>query len=86
MIIKAKKTIVSVSIKTTDGFGGKLFNGNDKAYMLNGTTQVPIKKVSDTNVKFEPLSNSTVTLVNDFTENKGGTQLRISAITITYAK
>lgn len=86
MIIKAQKTIVSVSIKTTDGFGGKLFNGNDKAYMLNGTTQVPIKKVSDTNVKFEPLSNSTVTLVNDFTENKGGTQLRISAITITYAK
>ncbi len=86
MIIKAKKTIVSVSIKTTDGFKGKLYNGNDKAYMLNGTTQVPIKKVSDTNVKFEPLSNSTVTLVNDFTENKGGTQLRISAITITYAK
>lgn len=86
MIIKAKKTIVSVSIKTTDGFKGKLYNGNDKAYMLNGTTQVPIKKVNDTNVKFEPLSNSTVTLVNDFTENKGGTQLRISAITITYAK
>lgn len=86
MIIKAKKTIVSVSIKTTDGFGGKLFNGNDKAYMLNGTAQVPIKKVSDTSVKFEPLDNSTVTLVNDFTENKGGTQLRISAITITYAK
>ena len=86
MIIKAKKTIVSVSIKTTDGFKGKLYNGNDKAYMLNGTTQVPIKKVSDTSVKFEPLSNSTVTLVNDFTENKGGTQLRISAITITYAK
>lgn len=86
MIIKAKKTIVSVSIKTTDGFKGKLYNGNDKAYMLNGTTQVPIKKVSDTNVKFEPLSNSTVTLVNEFTENKGGTQLRISAITITYAK
>ena len=86
MIIKAKKTIVSVSIKTTDGFKGKLYNGNDKAYMLNGTAQVPIKKASDTNVKFEPLSNSTVTLVNDFTENKGGTQLRISAITITYAK
>ena len=86
MIIKAKKTIVSVSIKTTDGFKGKLYNGNDKAYMLSGTTQVPIKKVSDTSVKFEPLSNSTVTLVNDFTENKGGTQLRISAITITYAK
>lgn len=86
MIIKAKKTIVSVSIKTTDGFKGKLYNGNDKAYMLNGTTQVPIKKVSDTSVKFEPLSNATVTLVNDFTENKGGTQLRISAITITYAK
>ena len=86
MIIKAKKTIVSVSIKTTDGFNGKLYNGNDKAYMLNGTAQVPIKKVSDTNVKFEPLNNSTVTLVNDFTENKGGTQLRISAITITYAK
>lgn len=86
MIIKAKKTIVSVSIKTTDGFKGKLYNGNDKAYMLNGTTQVPIKKVNDTNVKFEPLSNSTVTLVNDFTENKGGSQLRISAITITYAK
>ncbi len=86
MIIKAKKTIVSVSLKTTDGFKGKLYNGNDKAYMLNGTAQVPIKKVSDTNVKFEPLNNSTVTLVNDFTENKGGTQLRISAITITYAK
>ena len=86
MIIKAKKTIVSVSIKTTDGFKGKLYNGNDKAYILNGTAQVPIKKVNDTNVKFEPLSNSTVTLVNDFTENKGGTQLRISAITITYAK
>ena len=86
MIIKAKKTIVSVSIKTTDGFKGKLYNGNDKAYMLNGTAQVPIKKVNDTNVKFEPLSNSTVTLVNDFTENKGGTQLRISAVTITYAK
>lgn len=86
MTIKAKKKITAIHIKTTDKYKEKLYNGNDEAYVLNGTSKVTIKKVNDTNVQFAPLNNSTIKLVNDFSTNKGGTQLRISSMTITFAK
>lgn len=86
MTIKAKKKITAIHIKTTDKYKEKLYNGNDEAYVLNGTSKVTIKKVNDTNVQFAPLNNSTIKLVNDFSTNNGGTQLRISSMTITFAK
>lgn len=86
LTITASKKIVKIAITTTDGYNGTLYNGNDKAYATDGSTQVNINKVSDTEVTFSGLNGSTVTLVNDYTANKGGTQLRIKSITITYAK
>jgi hypothetical protein len=52
----------------------------------DGGSKVSIKKESDTKVSFSNLSASTVKIVNDHSEAKGGTQLRIKTLTITYAE
>jgi hypothetical protein len=85
MKLTSSKTIVKVSIETTTPSGGKPFNGNDEAY-AEGGSKVSINKESDTNVSFSGLNAKTVTVVNDYTEAKGGTQLRIAKLTITYAE
>jgi hypothetical protein len=86
IITATNKTIVKVSITTTDGYKGTLYNGNDEAYAMSGDTKVAINKASDTQAIFSGLSASTITIVNDYTAASGGVQLRIKSITITYAK
>ena len=83
--ISANKKIVKIDIETTDPSGSTKYNGNDMAY-ADGGSKVNIKKESDTKVSFSGLSASTVTIVNDHSEGKGGTQLRIKTLTITYAE
>lgn len=83
--ITASKKIVKIDIETTDPSGSTKYNGNDMAY-ADGGSKVNIKKESDTRVSFSDLSASTVTIVNDHSEGKGGTQLRIKTLTITYAE
>ena len=83
--ITASKKIVKIEIETTDPSGSTKYNGNDMAY-ADGGSKVSIKKESDTKVSFSNLSASTVKIVNDHSEAKGGTQLRIKTLTITYAE
>ncbi len=86
-ITATNKKIVKVSITTTDGYNGTLYNGNKEAYAMSGDTKVAINnKASNTQAVFDGLSASTITIVNAFTGTGGGTQLRIKSITITYAK
>ena len=83
--ITASKKIVKIEIETTDPSGSTKYNGNDMAY-ADGGSKVSIMKESDTKVSFSNLSASTVKIVNDHSEAKGGTQLRIKTLTITYAE
>ena len=86
-ITSTNKKIVKISITTTDGYNGTLYNGNDEAYAMSGDTKVTVSKPSN-NVQavFDGLNASTITIVNAFTGTGGGVQLRIKSITITYAK
>ncbi len=83
--IVANKKITKVAITTTSPNSGTKYNGNDTAY-AEGGSKVNINKESDTSVSFSGLNATTVTIVNDHSEAKGGTQLRISSMTITYAE
>lgn len=86
LTINANKIIKKVSMVTNTAYNGTLYNGNDQAYAQSGSNKVSINKESETSVSFNGLNNSTITIVNDYTEAKGGTQLRIKSLTITYAK
>ena len=85
LTISSKKKIAKIVITTTAGNGTSLYNGNDEAYAEYGSKKVSIKKDSDTQVSFTGLNGETIVIVNDYSTNKGGVQLRISSITITYA-
>ncbi len=82
--IESSKIISKIVITTSTPYQGTKYNGNDQAYAESSGSKVTIKKNSDTEVEFSGLSSSTVLICNDFTEAKGGTQLRLSSITITY--
>jgi len=84
LTITSSKTIAKIVITTTAGNGSTKYNGNDTAY-AEGSSKVTIKKNSDTEVEFSGLNASTVKIVNDQEATSGGTQLRLSSITITYA-
>ena len=84
LTITSSKTIAKVVITTTSGNGSTKYNGNDTAY-AEGSSKVSIKKNSDTEIEFSGLNAKTVKVVNDQEATSGGTQLRLSAITITYA-
>ncbi len=84
LTIVASKTIKQIII-TIDTYQNTPYNGNDQAYAESGSDKVTITKVSLSEVQFNGLNNNTVKIVNDFTENKGGTLLRIKAIKIVYA-
>ena len=85
LTITSSKTIAKVVITTTSGSGSTKYNGNDTAF-AEGSSKVTIKKNSDTEIEFSGLNAKTVKIVNDQEAASGGTQLRLSAITITYAK
>ena len=84
LTITSSKTIAKVVITTTSGSGSTKYNGNDTAF-AEGSSKVTIKKNSDTEIEFSGLNAKTVKIVNDQEAASGGTQLRLSAITITYA-
>lgn len=85
LTISSKKKIAKIVITTTAGNGTTLYNGNDEAYAEYGSKKVSIKKDNETQVSFTGLNGETIVIVNDYSTNKGGVQLRISSITITYA-
>lgn len=85
LTIKATKAMTKVVLTCTDN-NGKAANGNAEMYGEAGGNKVTTTKDSDTQVTFSGFSNSTLKIVNDYTDVKSGTQLRIAAITITYAE
>ncbi|MCO6024969.1 hypothetical protein NG821_03760 [Prevotella cerevisiae] len=80
------KKIVKISFTTTDANNTTLYNGNDEAYAQSGDKEIKITKENNTQVSFDNLDASTITIVNAFSGQGGGVQLRIKSITITYAK
>ena len=59
--------------------------GNDQLFGEADGQKVTVAK-GDTDVTFSGFSSQTLKIVNDYTEAKAGTQLRIVSITITYAE
>ena len=86
LTIKSSKTITKVVITASDPYQGTAYNGNDMMYGEANGNKVTTKKDSDTQVTFSGFSSNELKIVNDFTGNNGGTQLRVAKVTITYAK
>jgi hypothetical protein len=64
--------------------GANPANGNNELYGEANGSKVTTKKDSDTQVSFSGFSSTELKIVNDFTDVKAGTQLRIVSIEITY--
>ena len=86
--IEAEKEIVKIEIVVDNGDpkGNRPFNGNDEAYAESGTKKVKINKDSDDKISFSGLNSKVVTIVNDYTKDRGGRQIRIKEVVVTYAK
>ena len=59
--------------------------GNEQLYGEADSKKVTVKR-EDVTLAFSDFSSKTLKIVNDYTEAKSGTQLRIVSIEITYAK
>lgn len=86
--IVAEKEIVKIEIVVDNGDtkGNRSFNGNDEAYAESGTKKVKINKDSDDKISFSGLNSKVVTIVNDYTKDSGGRQIRVKEVVVTYAK
>ena len=86
--IEAAKEIVKIEIVVDNGDtkGNRPFNGNDEAYAESGTKKVKINKDSDDKISFSGLNSKVVTIVNDYTKDRGGRQIRVKEVVVTYAK
>ncbi len=78
------KTIVGVTLEC-DSYSGTAYVGNEQLYAEAGDTNIT-PNVSDTTVTFSGFSSNTLKIINDWTSNSGGTQLRIQIVKITYAE
>lgn len=90
LVIKAGKKIAKIIITTSASYtsNGKttVCHGNKECYIMSGDKKVMINIESDTQISFSGLDSNELTLVNDYTANRGGDQLRIESIAIIYAK
>jgi RPA family protein len=59
--------------------------GNEQLYCEADSKKVTVKR-EDVTLAFSDFSSKTLKIVNDYTEAKSGTQLRIVSIEVTYAK
>ena len=86
--IVAEKEIVKIEIVVDNGDtkSNRPFNGNDEAYAESGTKKVKINKDSDDKISFSGLNSKVVTIVNDYTKDRGGRQIRVKEVVVTYAK
>ena len=85
LTVKASgKTIVGIKLQC-DSYNGTDYVGNPQLYAEAGPTKVK-PNVSGTTVTFSGLSGNSVKIVNDWTGNSGGTQLRVKVVEITYAE
>lgn len=85
LTVKASgKAIVGIKLQC-DSYNGTDYVGNPQLYAEAGSTKVK-PNVSGTTVTFSGLSGNSVKIVNDWTGNSGGTQLRVKVVEITYAE
>ena len=69
-----------------DTYNGTAYKGNDEMYGEVGSDKIKPSK-DEKNVTFNNVNSSKIKLVNWLESgNSGGTQLRITGLTITYAK
>ncbi len=80
------KKIIQVLITTTDPYQSNKYNGNDLMYAMAGDSKLIPSRKGDTQVTFANFNSSTLKIVNDFSDVKGGTQLRVLKLKITYAE
>lgn len=86
VVANSSKKITGLFIQCTDPYNGTNYNGNDQLYATSdGTKGGSISKTDDT-VTITSLSGNTVEVVNDYSGNSGGTQLRIVSLTVYYAE
>lgn len=78
------KTIVGVKLQC-DSYNGIDYVGNPQLYAEAGSAKVT-PTVSGTTITFSGFSSSSLKIVNDWTGNSGGTQLRVKVVEITYAE
>lgn len=86
LAISASKKIAKIMITTTDAYQGKTYNGNDEAYAEANGQKISIVKTDDTHVTFDKVNANAAKIVNDFTADKGGTQLRIKTLILVFAE
>lgn len=84
LTISGSKTMTKV-ILTCAMNGSNAANGNDQMYGEADGQKVTTSKDSNTQVTFSGFSGKTLKIVNDYTQDSAGTQLRIQKITIVYA-
>ena len=84
LTISGSKTMTKV-ILTCAMNGSNAANGNDLMYGEADGQKVTVSKDSNTQVSFSGFSSKTLKIVNDYTQDSAGTQLRIQKITIVYA-
>jgi len=82
--IDAGSKKISKVVFAYDTYNGTAYKGNDEMYGKAGNTKITPTK-DDANVTFSGVNSSTLKVVNDFTSNSGGTQFRITGVTIIYA-
>lgn len=83
--VSASKKILKIEFICSSPYNATKYNGSDAAYVEVNGTKHTINKVSDTDVTFSGFSASEF-VINNFTSESGGNQLRITKIIITYAK
>lgn len=86
LTVTAGKVVTKVEITTSAPYNGTKYNGNDLLHLNAGGTRIEPTRTGDTTVIFDGINASTFNIINDFTDVKGGVQLRIMKIVITYAQ
>lgn len=86
LTVTAGKAVTKVEITTSAPYNGTKYNGNDLLHLNAGGTRIEPTRTGDTTVIFDGINASTFNIINDFTDVKGGVQLRIMKIVITYAQ
>lgn len=85
LTITAQKTIAQV-IAYYDVYNGQSYFGNPTLYAQANGENVEISKDEASQMLVFNVNDTSLNIVNEHTENKGGTQLRIKKLEIIYAK
>ena len=83
MTVTSDKQIAKIVIKCAAPGSGKNYNGNDEMTTTAGSIQ---KAEDNVMIVVDGINQKEVTITNDFTQNSGGTQLRIHSMGVYYVK